>query len=302
MGKYRLDEEELLNAKVLLGHVNRKLENANVLLENAYHGVEGQSGFGIEEKKHDIRGKCDEINHVRNIIDLMQVFIQDAIDLTKVASENAKNMMGNGVVEEKQSSASEVSKDEGISIIDEKAACIERMKSISLIKNSTANGDPGFIEKGCVITTIANLYRRKVSLENFNVDITRETVRSANNENILMNWDVTSQNMQNISGYPMKYEEGAVASEHIEQLLYENPEGVFVFANGRYLPKDDAYYTHAIVITEKDDNGYLVVDPIDGVIKYWTECYSVSNPSGAFYGWSIAHFFENALRMGYIPE
>lgn len=180
-------------------------------------------------------------------------------------------------------------------VVDEAAISWERMHNTPLIKNSSAKGDPGFIEGGCVITSMANLYRRKMALENINVDINRNTIITANNGNVAMYWDNTSHNMLNNYGYRIYYETGKTNTTRINQILQVNPEGVMVYAQGTYSP-------HAIVITGCDNGRYLVVDPIDGVIKYWEDCYSVRSSSGVYYGWSMEQFLGNAYRLGYIPE
>lgn len=305
MGIHSVNEQELLKAKALLGHVNRKLENTQGLLNSAITNLEGISGYGIEAERNAMNGYHAALRLQMEDIKNIEIFIQQLIDSTKTASNNAK-MVISGEVESvtptpdpapapvQKPSGTPVKKEEVLEK-DDAATNWERMHNTPLIKNSTANGDPGFVEGGCVITSMANLYRRKMALENISVDINRNTIISANNGNIIMYWDVTSQNMQNAYGYRMTYESGATNTDRINQILQDNPEGVMVYAQGTYSP-------HAIVITGCDNGRYLVVDPIDGIIKYWEDCYSVRSSSGVYYGWSIDQFLGHAYRLGYIPE
>lgn len=175
-------------------------------------------------------------------------------------------------------------------------ASIEKMNNISLIKNVSGTNDPEFVKDGCIITSIANLYRRKMALENKDANsINRKTVLNANNGGVYMYWGSTSSKMSQSTGYKFSYNEtGATNVTRINELLQANPEGVMVYASG----KGD----HAIVITECDNGRYKVIDPLDGEIKYWEECSSVAKPGKTFYGWSIDRFLRAANRTVYIPN
>lgn len=166
--------------------------------------------------------------------------------------------------------------------------------SVQLIRNCTAQNDPGFIEGGCVITSMANLYRRKLACENRSDDVDRNTIRSANNGEVNMSWDIVSNRMEENFGYGMTYEYKQPRDLNgINQLLSEHPEGIMVYSSGK------TYY-HAMLIVGQENGRYKVVDPIDGGIKYWEDCYSVSSPNGTFHGWTIDNFLQNTNRLAYI--
>lgn len=174
--------------------------------------------------------------------------------------------------------------------------------SVQLIRNCTAQNDPGFIEGGCVITSMANLYRRKLAFENRSDDVDRNTILSVNNGEISMYWDRVSNGMKENYGYGMTYEYKQPRDLNgINQLLSEHPEGIMVYAEGRENPSNpkDHYY-HAILIVGQENGRYKVADPMDGEIKYWEECYSVSSPNGTFPGWTIENFLQNTNRLAYI--
>lgn len=166
--------------------------------------------------------------------------------------------------------------------------------SVQLIRNCTAQNDPGFIEGGCVITSMANLYRRKLACENRSDDVDRSTILSANYGEISMYWDRVSNGMKENFGYGMTYEYKQPRDLNgINQLLSEHPEGIMVYSSGQ-----TCY--HAMLIVGQENGRYKVVDPIDGEIKYWEDCYSVSSPNGTFHGWTIDNFLQNTNRLAYI--
>lgn len=180
----------------------------------------------------------------------------------------------------------------------------DRMNATQLIRNYTADDDPGFIEDGCVITSMANLYRRKLMYENRSDDVDRSTIRSANNGEVNMSWDIVSNRMEENFGYGMTYEYKQPRDLNgINQLLSEHPEGIMVYSKGKKDlsdPTGERFCYHAILIVGQENGRYKVVDPIDGEIKYWEECYSVSDPSGTFPGWTIEDFLQNTNRLAHI--
>ena len=171
----------------------------------------------------------------------------------------------------------------------------DRMNATQLIRNYTAKDDPGFVEKGCVVTALANLYRRKRAYENKIGSVDRETFRVFNNSIGEMRWELASTSMKENFGYGMTYEGKPRDLNRINQLLSEHPEGIMVFSSGKT-------GFHAMLIVGQENGRYKVVDPIDGEIKYWEECYSVSEPSGTFPGWTIEDFLQNTIRLAYISD
>lgn len=170
----------------------------------------------------------------------------------------------------------------------------DRMNAVQLIRNNKTDNAPGFVKDGCIVTTLANLYRRKLAYENRTDNVDRETFRAFNNSIGEMRWIMASSNMKANFGYGMTYEEGPKNLNRVNQLLSEHPEGIMVFAEGNG--------THAILIVGQENGRYKVVDPIDGEIKYWEECYAVSDPSGTFPGWTIENFLQSTIRLAYISD
>lgn len=106
MGKHSIDEQELLKAKVLLEHVNRKLENVQGLLNSACATIDGQQGYGIEGKRSAIRSNHAILNFYEEEINQITGFIQELIDLTKSSSETARKMIAGEIEDNVQSSTS----------------------------------------------------------------------------------------------------------------------------------------------------------------------------------------------------
>ncbi|MBE5938942.1 MAG: hypothetical protein E7266_00970 [Lachnospiraceae bacterium] len=174
-----------------------------------------------------------------------------------------------------------------------------RLSNVAMLRNCSARVDGAdFLEYGCNITSIANLYRRKLALEGSNIDVTKNMVLNANNGSVSANWYTISSNMQTKynTGYGMVIESGGTNTTRINELLAQNPEGVMVYSQGTSSP-------HSVVVTGYDAGGYRVVDPIDGVEKYWHECFSTQyNQWAVFPGWSFESFLANAARVVYIPN
>ena len=177
----------------------------------------------------------------------------------------------------------------------------DRMNAIQLIRNNESDNAPGFVKDGCIVTAMANLYRRKLAYENRTDDVDRETFRVFNNSIGEMRWELADTRMKQNFGYGIAYEGGPKDLNSINQLLSEHPEGIMVFSQGRENPsKPSENYCHAILIVGQENGRYKVVDPIDGAIKYWEDCYSVSSPHGTFPGWTIENFLQNTNRLAYI--
>lgn len=297
-----IDTSKVFSIAQDMAKINSNFVNDFAMVENAIKKLKtdiqrpSEIREGIVSSFNELKENYfDEANKKRReLIDYLCNIVgkgyEDVEKTNKDLLEDAFEDVGvNGAVSDGGSQSSDA-------VVNNGNASVERMNNISLIRNVSGTNDPEFVKDGCIITSIANLYRRKIALENKDANsITRRTVLNANNGGVYMYWGSTSSKMSQSTGYAFSYNEtGATNVTRINELLQTNPEGVMVYASGNG--------NHAIVITECDNGRYKVIDPIDGKIKYWEECYSVAKKGGTFYGWSIERFLGAANRTVYIPN
>lgn len=167
--------------------------------------------------------------------------------------------------------------------------------------NSSYKTKEGYISSGCLITSVANLYRRKQALYNVPQTewVTKQKVYEYNNNSAYYSGS-TSNVLLEKTGYKMVCEEtkDGLTIEKLKELLENRPEGVCVFANG-----DDI--THAILITSIENGNIKVVDPSDGGNPiFFNESsavrYKCSNGDSIFYSWSANKLLSNITSVRYI--
>lgn len=176
-----------------------------------------------------------------------------------------------------------------------------RMDSAGTIYNNSRIPDGDYIENGCIITSITNMYRRQQVLDGKEATVTKKDVKRLNGGNVSMSWSNTSSAMEKEYGYRFdningKLEGGNITISDIDRLLIENPSGVLLYAGNK-----GSNNQHAILLTSGSNGKYMVVDPIKGgnPIPY-EECYTYKSGVTSWRGKSIEEVLNICFLVAYI--
>ena len=93
MGKYSLNEYEMRKAIQLLTHVEQKLDAVKGIIEKAQAQLKNQSGYFISNSKVTLGKQADVMQKQMKNIALIRDYMQEVIQLTSEANENAKNVI-----------------------------------------------------------------------------------------------------------------------------------------------------------------------------------------------------------------